>query len=113
MPDPLREFVTRIFESHGMPREEAAIVADHLVEADLRGVYSHGVIRVEPYIARLKARGMNPKPNIRVIRETPGTAVVDGDNGAGQVVGVRAMRVAIEKAKQVGVSYVGARMSNH
>ncbi len=113
MPEAMRQFVTQVFMTQALPREEAAIVADHLVEADLRGVYSHGVIRVEPYIARLRAGGMNPKPDIRVVRETPGTAVVDGDNGAGQVVGVRAMQVAIAKAKQVGVSYVGARMSNH
>lgn len=113
MPDPLREFVTRVFMKQGLPEHEAAIVADHLVEADLRGVYSHGVIRVQPYIDRLKAGGMNPRPSIRVLRETPGTALVDGDNGAGQVVGVRAMEVAIKKAKEVGISYVGVRMSNH
>jgi LDH2 family malate/lactate/ureidoglycolate dehydrogenase len=101
MPETLRTFVTEVFMTQGLPREEAAIVADHLVEADLRGVYSHGVIRVDPYIARLRAGGMNPTPNIKVVRETPGTAVVDGDNGAGQVVGVRAMEVAIAKAKLV------------
>lgn len=113
MADPLREFVTQVFVKQGLPREEAFLVADHLVEADLRGVYSHGVLRVDPYVQRLKAGGMNPTPNIRIIRETPGTALVDGDNGAGQVVGVRAMEVAIRKAKEVGVSYVGVRMSNH
>lgn len=113
MPDQLREFVTRIFEAHGMPHDDAFVVADHLVEADLRGVYSHGVIRVEPYTNRLKAGGMNPRPNIQVLRETPGTALIDGNDAAGQVVGVRAMNLAIEKAKNVGVSYVGARMSNH
>ncbi len=113
MPESLREFVTRVFMTQNLPRDEAAIVANHLVEADLRGVYSHGVIRVEPYIARLRAGGMNPQPNIRVVRETPGTALVDGDNGAGQVVGVRAMDIAIAKAKEVGISHVGVRMSNH
>jgi LDH2 family malate/lactate/ureidoglycolate dehydrogenase len=113
MAKPLGEFVTLVFMTQGLPREEAALVSDHLVEADLRGVYSHGVIRVLPYMARLKAGGMNPRPNIRVVRETAGTAVVDGDNGAGQVVGVRAMEIAIQKAGEVGISYVGARMSNH
>lgn len=110
---PLREFVTQLFIKEDMPPDEAAIMADHLVEADLRGVYSHGVIRVEPYILRLRAAGMNPRPNIRVVRETAGTAVVDGDNGAGQVVGVRAMEIAIRKAKEAGIGHVGARMSNH
>src|SRR5689334_5111473 len=102
MPDQLRDFVTRLFEAHGMPHEDAYVVADHLVEADLRGVYSHGVIRVEPYTNRLKAGGMNPTPNVTVVRETPGTALIDGDDGAGQVVGVKAMRIAIKKAKEVG-----------
>ncbi len=113
MSDPLREFVTRIFEAHGMPKGEAFVVGDHLVEADLRGVYSHGVLRVEPYTNRLKAGGMNPRPNIKIVRETPGTALVNGDDGAGQVVGVRAMEIAIRKAKEVGISHVGVRMSNH
>ena len=113
MPGPMRDFVTRVFMTQGLSQEDAGIVANTLVEADLRGVYPHGVLRVDPYIARLRAGGMNPKPNIRVVRETPGTAIVDGDNGAGQVVGVKAMELAIAKAKQVGVSYVGARMSNH
>lgn len=113
MSDPLREFVTRVFLTQGLPEDEAAIFADSLVEADLRGVYSHGVLRVDPYMARLKAGGMNPRLNIRAVRETPGTALVDGDNGAGQVVGVRAMEMAIKKAKDAGISHVGVRMSNH
>ena len=113
MSNPLREFVARIFEAEGMPFGDAFTVADHLVEADLRGVYSHGILRVEPYTARIKAGGMNPSPNIRVLRETAGTALIDGDNGAGQVVGVRAMEIAITKAKEVGVSHVGVRMSSH
>src|SRR5450756_2716469 len=111
--DPLREYATQVFMKYGMPRDEAAIVADHLVEADLRGVYSHGVLRIEPYTARLKAGAMNPRPKITILRETPGTALVDGDDGSGQVVGVRAMEIAIRKAKEVGVGYVGVRHSNH
>jgi LDH2 family malate/lactate/ureidoglycolate dehydrogenase len=113
MPDVLRDFVTQVFQKYDMPRDEAEIMADHLVEADLRGVYSHGVLRVEPYVQRLKAGGMNPRPNVRILRETAGTALVDGDNGAGQVVGVRAMDIAIRKAREAGVGHVGVRMSNH
>ena len=113
MPDPLRDFVRKVFMAYDLPEADAAIIADHLVEADMRGVYSHGVIRVEQYTARYRERAMNPKPNIRVVSETPGTALVDGDDGAGQVVGVRAMEIAIEKAKFQGVAYVGARHSNH
>lgn len=113
MPDPLRDFVSRVFMAHGLPEQDAAIVADHLVEADMRGVYSHGVIRLEPYTDRYKAGAMNPRPNITVLRETPATALIDGDDGAGQVVGVQAMRIAIRKAKETGIAWVGARHSNH
>lgn len=113
MADPLREFVTGVFVKQQLPQDDAAIVADHLVEADLRGVYSHGVLRVDSYVRRLKAGGMNPHPSISVLRETPGTALVDGDNGMGPVVGVRAMGMAIRKAAEVGISHVGVRMSNH
>jgi len=84
-----------------------------LIEADLRGVYSHGVIRAAEYSKRLKNGLMNPRPNICVLRETAATALMDGDNGSGQVVGVRAMEVAIHKAKQAGVGYVVVRSSNH
>jgi LDH2 family malate/lactate/ureidoglycolate dehydrogenase len=111
--DQLREFATQVFMKHGLPRDEAYIVADHLVEADLRGVYSHGVIRIEPYTARFKAGAMNPRPNMQIVRETPGTALLDGDDGTGQIVGVRAMEIAIKKAMEVGVGYVGVRHSNH
>lgn len=113
MPEPLREFVTQIFQGHGLPREDAFVVADHLVEADLRGVYSHGTIRVEEYTARLKAGAMNPRPRVRVLKETAGTALLDGDDGPGQVAGVKAMEMAIRKAKETGVAYVGVRRSNH
>ncbi len=76
MPDPMREFLTAVFAAHGLQGEHAATVADHLVEADLRGVYSHGIVRIESYTARIRAGAMNLRPEIRVIRETSGTALV-------------------------------------
>ncbi len=109
----LRAFVSDLFAWQGLPAEDAGVVADHLVEADLRGVYSHGVLRVQPYLERLKQRGMNPRPEVKTVRETAGTAIVDGDNGAGQVVSVYAMKLAIEKARRTGISHVGVRHSNH
>jgi LDH2 family malate/lactate/ureidoglycolate dehydrogenase len=110
----LRDFVTAVFAATGMPEEDAALSARSLVEADLRGVESHGVMRVPIYAGRLLARAMNPTPRIAVARETRSTAVVDGGNGMGQVVGAFAMRLAIEKAeKEREPAFVSVRGSNH
>lgn len=113
LPDTLREFAVRVFSSLGLPPKDAFIVADHMVEADLRGVYSHGMLLLKTYVKKLKAGVINPTPNIRIVRETPGTALVDGDNGAGHVVAARAMEIAIRKGKAVGISHVGVQGSNH
>jgi LDH2 family malate/lactate/ureidoglycolate dehydrogenase len=84
-----------------------------MVEADLRGSDTHGVIRLPLYLRRLKAGGVNPRPNIRIVQEKPATALVDGDNGMGHLVMRFAAMTAIEKARHAGVGWVGARMSNH
>jgi LDH2 family malate/lactate/ureidoglycolate dehydrogenase len=84
-----------------------------LVEADLRGVESHGVIRMKIYADRLRVGAFNARPIIRTVRETRSTAVVDGDNGLGQVVGAHAMRLAIEKAHAGDPAFVAVRNSNH
>src|SRR3712207_4037842 len=96
-----------------MAREDAAIVADSLVQANLRGVESHGVTRVGIYVKRLKMGLVNPRPNVGVVREGAGTLLVDGDNGMGQVVGVRAIDLGLDKAKESGGVSVGVRRSNH
>ena len=106
-------FVKRAFEAAGLPPGDADILAGLMVEADLRGSDTHGVIRLPIYARRLKAGGVNPRPNIRVVRERPSTALVDGDNGVGHLVMRFAAMTAIEKAKHNGVAWVGARMSNH
>jgi LDH2 family malate/lactate/ureidoglycolate dehydrogenase len=110
---PLASFVTRALHAAGLSEHDAQIVASLMVEADLRGSDTHGVIRLPIYLRRLKAGGVNPRPNIRVIREKPASALVDGDNGIGHLVMRFAAMTAIEKAKQTGVAWVGARMSNH
>ena len=109
----LRPFVVEIFSRCGLAAEDAATVAGHLVEADLRGVHTHGVLRVEQYVWRLRNGAMNPRPVIQIVQETLGTALIDGDGGPGQVAGVRAMSTAIEKARATGVGYVGVRASDH
>ncbi len=112
-PDRLREFVTRVFVALGVPQEDSAITADVLVEADLRGIDSHGVARLRRYVQGIRDGVMVPRPEIRVVHETPATALIDGGAGLGQPVGVRAMRLAIEKAKAVGAGFVAVRNSNH
>lgn len=107
-------FCRQAFERTGMPPEQAAAVAANLVQADLRGVESHGVVRLPIYIERLEAGGNNPRPTVQIVRQTRTTAVVDGDNGMGQWVGMRAMDVAIDKARREGEpAWVTVRNSNH
>jgi LDH2 family malate/lactate/ureidoglycolate dehydrogenase len=111
--DSLRAFCEEVFLSCGMAQEETAILADSLVQANLRGVDSHGVTRVGIYVERLKMGLVNPRPNIEVVRESDATLLVDGDNGMGQVVGVRALDLGLDKAKESGGVSVGVRRSNH
>ncbi len=111
--DQLNRFVTGIFEKMGCPPQEAKQAADVLVSADLRGVDSHGVARLSGYI-RLNEKGrLKAKPNVTTVHETPSTGVVDGDLGLGLVVGPKAMKLAIKKAKEVGSGWVAVKNSNH
>jgi len=109
----LCEYCAAIFRGAGVPREAARTVADSLVEADLRGVASHGTTRVGIYIERLCAGLVNPRPKVAVVRETPTTVLLDGDNGLGAVVGVQAMDEAIRRAAEFGTAWVSVRNSNH
>jgi LDH2 family malate/lactate/ureidoglycolate dehydrogenase len=106
-------FVTRAFVAAGLPEDDAQAVAGLMVEADLRGSDTHGVIRLPLYMRRLRAGGINAEPNIRVISDRASVALIDGDNGMGHLVMRRAVALAIEKAKASGIGWVGARMSNH
>jgi LDH2 family malate/lactate/ureidoglycolate dehydrogenase len=112
-PETLMTFCTGVFEKLGVPHEDALIAADAIVGSNMRGVDTHGVIRMLVYSAKLKGGFVNPKPNLRPLRETKGTALIDGGNGFGQIVGYRAMEIAIKKAREVGVSCVSVRNSNH
>jgi len=109
----LRSYVYEIFRHVGVSDRDSRIMADMLVLADLFGISSHGVQRTWRYVEGVRRGNVNINPNIRVIRDFGATALVDGDNGFGQLVGVRAMRLAIEKAKRFGVSMVLVRNSNH
>jgi LDH2 family malate/lactate/ureidoglycolate dehydrogenase len=97
----------------GLPAADAAKVAELMTEADLTGADAHGVFRLPQYVRRLRGGGVNARPDIRVERTAPATAIVDGDNGMGHLVMTRAAELAIEKARGAGVAWVGTRMSNH
>jgi LDH2 family malate/lactate/ureidoglycolate dehydrogenase len=84
-----------------------------LLSADLRGVDSHGVARLSGYVRLWETKRINPKPQIKIVHETPSTAVVDGDGGLGLVVAPHAMQIAIEKSKNVGTGWVSVKNSNH
>src|SRR3954454_19327503 len=109
----LRTRVAGIFQRLDVPAEEAGIVAHHLVEADLRGVHSHGVIRVPTYVTGLKAGKVNPRPNLEVVEDHGGQVVMDGDNGLGQLAAFRANELAIQRGKEHGLAAVALRRSTH
>jgi LDH2 family malate/lactate/ureidoglycolate dehydrogenase len=109
----LREFSTRTFEHFGVPPADAALAADVLAASDLRGVDSHGVARLHTYFDMLALGRINARPNIRIVRELPAAATVDGDNGLGLVVGPKANEIAMVKAEAVGTAWVGVSNSNH
>lgn len=112
--EPLTRFITAAFEGCGVPAEEAAICADVLLESDRRGIESHGVNRFKPiYIDRIRAGIQRPVTQLETVRETATTAVLDGHHGMGQVIGYKAMSLAIEKAKQYGMGMVAVRNSTH
>jgi LDH2 family malate/lactate/ureidoglycolate dehydrogenase len=112
--EPLAVTVTSLLESTGMSSEDAALAADVLIRADVRGVDSHGVSNMlRVYIERLSDGSFNPRPTVRTLRETPATATLDCDWGLGVVIAPRAMATAIRKAKNVGVGMVTMRNGRH
>lgn len=110
----ITNFVIDSFVGYGIPREDAEICADVLLESDKRGIESHGVNRFKPvYLDRIRDGIQNPVTNFEIIKETPTTAVVDGHDGMGQVIGYKAMKMAIDKAKEYGMGMVVVRNSCH
>ncbi len=114
-PEPtLKAFAAEILTRVGVPEADARTVAEVLVAADLRGVESHGLARLESYyVSRIRAGGLKPAPNVTVVRETPTTIVLDADNGLGHPVAKRAMEAVIAKAAASGVAFGAVRNSNH
>ncbi len=111
--DQLYQFTHSVFTAIGCSHEDATTATTTLLSADLRGIDSHGVARLTGYIRLWEAGRVNPRPSIRIVHETPSTAVVDGDAGLGLVVAPYAMSVAIAKAGIAGTGWVSVRNSNH
>ena len=105
--------ITDAMAKCGLPPEDAAKVAELMLEADLVGADAHGVFRLPQYVDRLKRGSTNPRPNIKVERTAPATALIDGDNGMGHLVVSRAAETAVEMARECGVAWVGMHRSNH
>lgn len=112
--EPLKAYMKNILMAAGLPEPDAEVSADVLIESDKRGIDSHGIGRLKPiYIDRIREGIINPVTKIDVIKDGPTTAVLDANNGMGQVVSKYAMQLAIDKAKQFGMGMVAVRNSNH
>jgi LDH2 family malate/lactate/ureidoglycolate dehydrogenase len=109
----LRRLVSRIYEAVPLPLEHARLIADLLVDTELRGVVSHGVAQVERYVRSFQERRANPDPSIKVLHESPTTAALSGDGGLGMIVATRAMQMAIAKARELGVGVVTTVYHDH
>ncbi|MBV9052722.1 MAG: Ldh family oxidoreductase, partial [Hyphomicrobiales bacterium] len=112
-PEKLLDFATRVFAAHGVPIEDAHLAADTLVQADLWGHQSHGVMRLPWYVGRLRSGVMRTVAEPRIVTDAGALAVIDGRDSMGQVLAARAADEAVRRAKAHGVGVVGVRNSNH
>jgi L-2-hydroxycarboxylate dehydrogenase (NAD+) len=109
----LFDFTRQVFIRMGCSSTDADKISAVFLAAELRGLPSHGMIRIKDYFQLWKAGRINVKPDVRIVHETPGTAVVDGDGAVGMVAATRSMEIAMEKAVKVGTGWVSTRNSNH
>src|SRR5690606_7787717 len=111
--DALKAFTTEVFIRAGMPPEDAAIEAEVLVWANLRGIDSHGVLRIPWYLDNVDKGWMHPRPKVQISKETPAVLYIEADRAFGPVVTTMAMNRAIEKASNVGIGYALLRNVTH
>ena len=111
--DQLVKLSADLFEKVGLNRRDADVVARSYIENSLRGIDSHGIRLVPNCVKRLQEGGINPKPQIKVESETPATARLNGDNGLGQIVAMKGMNWAIEKAGKYGIGFVTCSNTNN
>jgi len=111
--EPLKSFIQDVFTAAGMPAADAAMEADVLIWANLRGIDSHGVLRLAWYLDMIATGQMNPRPNIRTIKETPAVLYLDADKAVGPVATIPAMQRVMEKARTVGIGWAVLRNITH
>jgi len=111
--DELRRFIEITFKKLDVSEEDAEICADILITSDLRGIESHGIGRLRMYVDRIKSGQIEKKSDFEIIKESPTTAVIDGNHGIGMVIGYHSMSLAIEKAKRYGMGAIAVRNSSH
>ena len=109
----LESFIHAVLTAHDVLDAHARICAVRMIEADLHGMHGHGIFRLPPYCRRIREGGYNLRPDIRAERETAVSALVDGDNGFGQVVVTFAAELAIQKARENGLAWIGIHHGNH
>jgi len=109
----LEAFIASALVAVGIPEDDAKQVAKLMADSDAYGGDAHGIFRLQQYVSQIENGAINARPNIRVINDRPGTALLDGDKGLGHLVMKRAAELAIEKAQQTGVGWVGTQHSNH
>ncbi len=109
----LRDFTCAVFVHLGVAEDDAILAADILHKADVRGIDSHGVARLRSYVDMFRIGRINPRPNVRIVRERKSVATVDGDGGLGLVVGPKANAIAMDKAAEFGSGWVSVCNSNH
>lgn len=111
--DYLMNFTTSFFMKMGCSMEDAEMTAKVFLAAELRGLPSHGMIRIKDYYQLWEAGRININPNVKIVHDTPSTAVVDGDGAIGMIAATKSMQIAIEKADKAGTGWVSTRGSNH
>lgn len=109
----LEAFARKIFQNAGLSVEHATMVSRPLVRANLRGIDSHGVVRLEPYVKSIEEGGFNDSPDVSVTTVAPSTLLVDADDGPGQIATIEAMDAAVDAAKDIGAAFASVRNSNH
>jgi LDH2 family malate/lactate/ureidoglycolate dehydrogenase len=109
----LYEFTQNLFSKTGCSQTDSVTIADVLIRAELRGIPSHGLLRIPDYIMLFESGRINTTPGLKIVHETPSTAVVNGDRAFGMVAAKYSMEIAIEKARKVGTGWVSTNNSNH
>jgi len=111
--DYLEKFTRTVFEKMGCSPEDAKMATNVFIAAELRGYSSHGMIRIKDYFQLWQAKRINVNPDVKIVHESPSTAVVDGDGAIGMIAATKSMLIAIDKAKSAGTGWVSTRGSNH